>query len=87
MEALYQLSYSPVRVMNSSSRGAACEFSTDPARGGIAGSTRDRGAVLVEYTAVFGFVSIGLAIAIVKLGPTLLGAWDSTRTVILSNKP
>jgi Flp pilus assembly pilin Flp len=47
----------------------------------------DRGAVLVEYTAVFGFVSIGLALAIVKLGPTLLTAWDSTRAVILSNKP
>jgi Flp pilus assembly pilin Flp len=47
----------------------------------------DRGAVLVEYAAVFGFVSIGLAVAIVKLGPVLLVGWDATRTVLLSNKP
>ncbi len=47
----------------------------------------DRGAVLVEYAAVFGFVSIGLAVAVVKLGPVLLVGWDTTRTVLLSNKP
>jgi Flp pilus assembly pilin Flp len=47
----------------------------------------DRGAVLVEYTAVFAFVSIGIALAIIKLGPTLLLAWDATRAVLLSNKP
>jgi Flp pilus assembly pilin Flp len=47
----------------------------------------ERGAVLVEYAAVFGFVSIGLAVAIVKLGPVLLVGWETTRTVLLSNKP
>jgi Flp pilus assembly pilin Flp len=47
----------------------------------------DQGAVLVEYTAVFAFVSIGLAIAIVKLGPVLLVGWDTTRQVLLSNSP
>jgi Flp pilus assembly pilin Flp len=47
----------------------------------------DRGAVLVEYTAVFAFVSIGLTIAIVKLGPVLLVGWDTTRTVLLDSKP
>ncbi len=47
----------------------------------------DRGAILVEYAAVFGFVSIGLAVAIVNLGPVLLTGWDATRTVLLDNKP
>jgi len=47
----------------------------------------DRGAVLVEYTAVFALVSIGIALAIIKLGPTLLTAWDATRGVLLANKP
>ena len=47
----------------------------------------DRGAILVEYAAVFGFVSIGLAVAIVKLGPVLLVGWDATRTVLLASKP
>jgi hypothetical protein len=47
----------------------------------------DRGAVPVEYIAVFAFVSIGLAISFVKLGPTLLEAWGTSQHVILANKP
>lgn len=47
----------------------------------------DRGSVPVEYIAVFAFVSIGLAIALVKLGPTLLEAWGTTQRVLLANKP
>ena len=47
----------------------------------------DRGSVPVEYIAVFAFVSIGLALSIVKLGPTLLQAWGATQHVLLANKP
>ncbi len=47
----------------------------------------DRGAVLVEYTAVFAFVSVLLTIALVKLGPSLLDAWDATQTVVLASRP
>jgi Flp pilus assembly pilin Flp len=47
----------------------------------------DRGAVPVEYIAVFAFVSIGLAIAVVKLGPSLLTAWTASQKVLLANKP
>ena len=47
----------------------------------------DRGSVPVEYIAVFAFVSIGLAISFVKLGPTLLEAWGTSQHVLLANKP
>jgi hypothetical protein len=47
----------------------------------------DRGSVPVEYIAVFAFVSIGLAISFVKLGPTLLDAWGTSQHVLLANKP
>ena len=47
----------------------------------------DRGAVLVEYMSVFGFVIIVLTIAIVKVGPQLLADWDDTRALLLANKP
>jgi Flp pilus assembly pilin Flp len=47
----------------------------------------ERGAILVEYTAVFAFVSIGLVIAIVKCGPILLAAWDGTQKMLLASKP
>ena len=47
----------------------------------------DHGSVHVEYIAVFAFVSIGLAISFVKLGPTLLQAWGTSQQVLLANKP
>ena len=47
----------------------------------------DRGAVLVEYMSVFGFVIVVLTIAIVKVGPQLLADWDDTRALLLANKP
>jgi hypothetical protein len=47
----------------------------------------DRGSIPVEYLAVFAFVSIGLALSVVKLGPTLLQSWGTTQHVLLANKP
>jgi hypothetical protein len=47
----------------------------------------DRGSVPVEYIAVFAFVSIGIALSFVKLGPTLLQAWGTSEHVLLANKP
>jgi Flp pilus assembly pilin Flp len=49
--------------------------------------TDNRGAVPVEYIAVFAFVSIVLAISLVKLGPTLLAAWGTSEHLLLANKP
>ena len=47
----------------------------------------DRGSIPVEYIAVFAFVTVGLTLSLVKLGPTLLQAWGTTQHVLLANKP
>jgi hypothetical protein len=47
----------------------------------------DHGSVPVEYMAVFGFVTIGLTIPLVRLGPALVDAWSKSETVLLANKP
>ncbi len=47
----------------------------------------ERGAVSVEYIAVFGFVTIGMTVALVKLGPNLFAAWGQTQTVLMASKP
>jgi hypothetical protein len=49
--------------------------------------SRRRGAVLVEYMAVWGLVAIGATLAIIALGPALLTAWGATKTALLANKP
>jgi len=51
------------------------------------GGRSDHGSVHVEYIAVFAFVSIGIAVSFVKLGPTLFQAWGTTQHVLLANKP
>jgi Flp pilus assembly pilin Flp len=48
----------------------------------------ERGAILLEYTAVFALVSIAFVLAIVvAVGPNLLIGWTATRTLLLSHKP
>jgi Flp pilus assembly pilin Flp len=47
----------------------------------------ERGAVTVEYMAVFGFFSIAFIFALVAVGPHLLSGWYATRTLLLSSKP
>ena len=45
------------------------------------------GAVLVEYMAVWGFAAVGIAVAIITLGPPLLTSWGLAKTALLANKP
>ncbi|HEY2513797.1 MAG TPA: hypothetical protein VGI39_23175 [Polyangiaceae bacterium] len=47
----------------------------------------DRGAILVEYTAVFAVVTVVLTVSLVKLGPSLMKAWDDTQGTLLASKP
>jgi Flp pilus assembly pilin Flp len=47
----------------------------------------DRGAVTVEYMAVFAFVSMVFVLALIAIGPNLLNGWTLTRTMLLANKP
>ena len=52
------------------------------------GLVRDeRGAVSVEYIAVFGTVTVAITVAMVKLGPGLLTAWGHTKQALLASKP
>ena len=52
------------------------------------GLARDeRGAVNVEYIAVFATVTLGTTLALVKLAPALVGAWVFSQHALLSSKP
>jgi Flp pilus assembly pilin Flp len=52
------------------------------------GLARDeRGAVSVEYIALFGTVTVAITVAMVKLGPGLLTAWGQTKQALLAGKP
>jgi hypothetical protein len=55
----------------------------------------ERGAVPVEYMAVWGFTVVGIAFSIIALGPLLLtgvknsnvGGWEGSKSVILCSSP
>ena len=58
-----------------------------------AGSSRaaliedDRGAVMVEYVVILGLVSIGVALAIVGLGPHLVASFLHARGILIAPMP
>lgn len=47
----------------------------------------ERGAVSVEYMAVWGFTVIAIAVAIIGIGPALNKAWPMTQKTLMANKP
>lgn len=47
----------------------------------------ERGAVLVEYMAVWVFTVLAIALGVISLGPALTKGWSTTQTVLLANKP
>ena len=52
------------------------------------GLVRDeRGAIMVEYLVVISTVTIGFAIAILALGPSLVADYERSQTAILSPFP
>ncbi len=53
--------------------------------GRVASDTR--GAVMTEYLVLLGFVGLGVAAAIVGLGPTLLSSYERARSILVSPMP
>ncbi len=52
-----------------------------------AGSIGTRGSAMTEYIVILGTVSIGLAISIVALGPTVVHGYNRARGMILMPYP